>query len=218
MTESTPYEPHRKNPPSLSGIQYIGTPRLRFAPHMIVTIQPPAPASGTTTLADAWASLSAAVPVSIHETTAQLQEALHTAAVATAQTSLAALTGPVGHVAAAAVAELACNAAEQALMSATDPLRDTSTMNSLRTVMRAEIHNTATGITVDGPNTPTDPIHFGKAEDRSPTTSQYASDRSPLSDAAFGPLSRKERDQVNKKRDSRERPQVSLLPQRLGLL
>jgi hypothetical protein len=178
---------------------------------MIVTIPPP---STTTTLADAWASLSAAVPVSIHETTAQLQQALHTAAVATVQTSLAAITGPAGHIVAATVAELACNAAEQALMNATDPLRDTSTTNSLRAVMRAEIHNTATGITLDGPDTPTALLHFGKAEASNPTVSQHAPERSPLCDAAFGPLSRRERERVNTKRDSKERPLGSLLPRR----
>jgi hypothetical protein len=185
---------------------------------MIVTVQPPASPSGNTTLADAWASLSAAVPVSIHETTTQLQKVLHTAALTTAHASLAALAGPAGHVVAATVAELACDAAEQALMNATDPLRDSSATNALRSTMRAEIHNKATGITLDGPDMPTVSTHIERTEDRSPTTRQQAPERSPLFDASFGPQSRRERDRVNKKRDSREGPQGALLPKSLGIL
>jgi hypothetical protein len=184
------------------------------------TIQTSTPTAQTTTLADAWASLSAAVPTQIQETTAQLQKALQAAAVTTTHASVAALTGPTGHVLAATVAELACDAAETSLLNATDPLRAPSTTNALRDTMRAEIQNRATGITHDewDPNAALTIKNSPDNQGGLLSEQRATPERSPLCDTTFGPECRRMREHANKKRDTTERRQESLLPARLRLL
>jgi hypothetical protein len=189
---------------------------------MTVTIQPTPGPSQPSALADAWASLSAAVPTQIHETTAHLQKVLQTAAVTTTQVSLAALTGPTGHVLAATVAELACDAAEHTLLQATDPLRNSSTTNAMRDTMRAEIHQRATSIVQDQQgelgapllSKPTTERRGGLLSERPQTEAE----RSPLFDATFGPQCRRAKEHTNKKRDATDQRREGLLPKRLGLL
>lgn len=225
MTQSTPVTVSLRVEKSKAPLRHLkakeGVNPIPRVVHMGATIQTNTPAAQTTTLADAWATLSAAVPTQIRETTAHLQKALQAAAVTTTHASLAALTGPTGHILGATVAELACDAAETSLLQATDPLRDPSTTNALRDTMRAEIRNSATGITQNEWDPRASLNLKNPTDNRGGLLSEQhhtAPEPSPLSNTTFGPECRRVREHANKKRDTTEKQRGSLLPARLRLL